>query len=150
MKLYASLLFCFVVALNFAQNNYIVKTEDGRRVLLKADYTWEYIDVLPLTLVDSTKLKPIKPLSPNACNVINGFEEPALNQKVQSQLKKGRATMAHIKDRVAKDHNCNVEDVTLLSVSESKVSGNYTFCANGKKVFYKRNGHKILEKGKLF
>ena len=92
MKTYLSLLFFFIIALGFAQNNYIVKTEDGRRVLLKADYTWEYIDMQPLTLVDSAKVKNIEPLKSNSCNVPTNFEEPQLNRKIQAQLKKDKQT----------------------------------------------------------
>ncbi|MFD2726506.1 DUF3157 family protein [Hyunsoonleella rubra] len=145
--LYILLFLLSVTAIS--QNNYIVKTEDGRRVLLKADYTWEYIDMQPMTLVDSTEMKDIKPLKPNACGVAEDFEEPQLNSKIQRQLKKGRATIEHIKKKVAKDYECDENDVLLLTAKEKKSYGNYSFCANGKKVFYKRNGNKIIEKGKL-
>ncbi|MEW4923285.1 DUF3157 family protein [Algibacter sp. 2305UL17-15] len=150
MKKYVLILICFISSIGFAQNNYIIKTEDGRRVLLKADYTWEYIDMQPLTLVDSTKITDIKPLNPNTCNVPQDFTEPKLDKKIQSQLKKGRATISHVKRKVAKDYKCDVKDVLLLSYSEKKARGTYTFCANGTKVTYKRNGHSIAKKGKLF
>ena len=149
MKICFVLLFSFLSYTSFAQNNYIVKTEDGRRVLLKADYTWEYIDAeAPVTQV--MKKEIVEPSKENGCNLGDGFEEPKLNNKIQNQLKRGRATIDHIKAKVAEDYDCNVEDVLLLSVSEKKSAGRYTFCANGKKVFYKRTGHAILEKGKLF
>lgn len=144
-----NLLFVLILLVSFigsSQNNHIVKTEDGRRVLLKADFTWEYID-----LVTPENGKTVtKDTSKNTCNLLEGFEEPKLNGRIQAQLKKGRATIDHIKKKVAKDYECTVEDVTLLSASEKKETGNYTFCANGKKVFYKRHGQKIMEKGKLF
>ncbi|TBN03920.1 DUF3157 family protein [Hyunsoonleella flava] len=136
--------------LAYSQNNRIVKTEDGRRVLLKADFTWEYIDSQPLTLVDSSKIKPVQPLDTKLCNTPKDFKEPKLDSKIQAQLKKGRATISHIKKKVAKDYKCDVKDVILISASERKASGNYTFCANGKKVFYKRSGHNVAEKRKLF
>ncbi|TBN16502.1 DUF3157 family protein [Hyunsoonleella pacifica] len=147
--IFSSLLF-LMSFLSFSQDNHIVKTDDGRRVLLKADFTWEYIDIQPLTLVDSAKIKQLKPIVSNSCGMPEGFEEPKLDKKIQAQLKKGRATINHIKKKVSKDYGCTTDDVVLLSVSEKKASGNYTFCANGKKVFYKRNGHKVVEKGKLF
>lgn len=135
--------------MGFSQNNYIVRTDDGRRVLLKADYTWEYIDLQPLTLVDSAKVKNVKPLNPDMCNVPQDFVEPELNQKIQSQLKKGRATIEHVKRKVAKDYKCKVEDVILLSFNERKAAGTYVFCANGTRVTYRRNGHTIVKKVKL-
>ncbi|GAB1855259.1 hypothetical protein MHTCC0001_00920 [Flavobacteriaceae bacterium MHTCC 0001] len=148
MKRYFILLIVLVSSFGFAQNNYIVKTDDGRRVLLKADYTWEYIDAQPL--IDSSKTKSIKSLGTNGCNLPADFKEPKPNSKIQAQLKKGRANIEDIKRKVAKDYDCDEQDVILLALSEKKGYGNYTFCANGTKVFYKRNGFKILEKGKLF
>lgn len=141
MKIPIFLLLFVVSCISFAQNNHIVKTEDGRRVLLKADYTWEYIDAE----------KPQQEMvTNNKCNVSDDFTEPELNNKIQSQLKKGRATIQHVKEKVAKDYNCEAEDVLLLSFTEQKAKGVYNFCANGKKVTYKRNGHTIIESGKLF
>ena len=145
-----SLIILFIVSsFGFAQNNYIVKTEDGRRVLLKADYTWEYIDMAK-TLVDSTSMKLLKPANSKDCNVADGFVEPELDNNIQMQLKRGRAAIDDVKKKVAKDFKCNVEDVLLLSASEDKNRGFYNFCANGTKVAYKRNGHTIVKRGQMF
>ncbi|GAA3632561.1 DUF3157 family protein [Flavivirga jejuensis] len=135
--------------IGLAQNNHIVKTEDGRRVLLKADFTWEYIDAegsvenIPVTNISKSKEN-------TKCHLAEDFVEPKLNNKIQSQLKKGRATIGHIKKKVAKDYNCNVDDVLLLSFSEQKSKGVYHFCASGTKVAYKRIGNSIIKSGKLF
>jgi hypothetical protein len=137
----------FVSCVSFAQNNYIVKTEDGRRVLLKADYTWEYIDLEKPT--DSIlAVTPIAKI--NTCNLVEDFTEPKLSSKIQSQLKKGRATINHVKKKIAKDYDCAVEDILLLSFKEQKEKATYYFCANGTKVTYKRVGYSIIESGKLF
>lgn len=133
----------------FAQNNHIVKTEDGRRVLLKADFTWEYIDAEVPKKKDIEK-EISKPVEKNNCKLASDFEEPKLDKKIQNQLKKGRATITHVKKVVAKDNKCEVEDVILLSFSETKAKGTYNFCANGTKVTYKRNGHSIAKKLDLF
>ena len=138
----------FVSSLGFAQNNYIVKTEDGRRVLLKADFTWEYIDMVkPTDSISKTASEIVKPTN---CNIAEDFQEPKLDSKIQSQLKKGRATIDYVKKKVAKDYNCEVSDVVLLSFSEQKSKGVYHFCANGTKVTYKRNGFSIIKSVKLF
>lgn len=156
MKKYILVLGFLISAICFSQNNHIVKTEDGRRVLLKADYTWEYIDMeIPnqeTALINTTNdAKSISELNKSTgCHIAADFVEPELNKKIQSQLKKGRATIDDVKKKVAKDYDCEVEDVVLLSVSEKKSNGVYDFCANGKKVSYKRTGHAILEKGKFF
>ncbi|UKM65293.1 DUF3157 family protein [Flavobacteriaceae bacterium GSB9] len=148
MKLYVLFLLLVMSFIGFSQNNYIVKTEDGRRVLLKADYTWEYIDAEPQKVSGKNVAKVKK--EEDACHVEEGFTEPKLNSKIQNQLKRGRATIDDIKEKVAKDYDCTVDDVVLLWASERKTTGRYTFCANGKKVMYKRTGHAIMEKGKLF
>tara|TARA_R110002096_G_scaffold223156_1_gene412162 strand:- start:1685 stop:2152 length:468 start_codon:yes stop_codon:yes gene_type:complete len=155
MKISFFILLFFISSFSFAQNNHIVKTEDGRRVLLKADFTWEYIDTeIPKTKTVKKKIAEVKeksePVENNACKLADDFEEPKLDNKIQNQLKKGRATISHIKKKVAKDYDCTVQDVVLLSVSEKKANGIYDFCANGKKVSYKRVGNSIIEKGKFF
>tara|TARA_R110002073_G_scaffold39242_3_gene111990 strand:+ start:101 stop:349 length:249 start_codon:yes stop_codon:yes gene_type:complete len=78
------------------------------------------------------------------------FAEPKLDKKIQAQLKKGRATISFVKKKVAKDYNCEVADVLLLSVSEQKSKAGCHFCANGKEVTYKRIGTTIIKKEKLF
>ncbi|WP_298531486.1 DUF3157 family protein [uncultured Algibacter sp.] len=152
MKTYFFIFLFFISCIGFAQNNYIVKTEDGRRVLLKADYTWEYIDLeVPAEKsTDSTIVAGTLPTISKTCNLAPDFVEPKLNSKIQSQLKKGRATMKHVKKKVAKDYNCTEAEVILISYKEQKESGAYIFCANGVKVAYKRMGTSIMKKGKLF
>lgn len=149
MKSYFFILLFFISCAGFSQNNHIVKTEDGRRVLLKADFTWEYID-LENTVSDSIMKNDSKTVNSNSCNVPETFIEPKLSSKIQSQLKKGRATISHVKKKVAKDHNCDIEDVLLVSFKEQKEKATYHFCANGTKVTYKRLGHSIVKSGKLF
>ncbi len=149
MKNLFFILLFFVSCINFAQNYHILKTNDGRRVLLKEDYSWEYIDREKI-LVDSTKIDLATFKEKDKCTMDKDFVEPALNNKIQSQLKKGRATINDIKRKVAKDYNCAEEEVVLLSFSEKKASGIYHFCANGNKVSYKRNGFTIIKSGKFF
>lgn len=144
MKIFLIALFSLISCIGFAQNNHIVKTEDGRRVLLKADFTWEYIDA------DSTATSTSVTNKNTTCNIADDFEEPVLDQKIQQQLKKGRATINHVKNKVAKDNNCTVDDVLLLSVSEQKSKASYTFCANGNVVKYKRVGNTIIKNTKIF
>lgn len=155
MKTSFFILLFIISGIAFSQNNYIVKTEDGRRVLLKADYTWEYIDAeSPKTITDKKQAAEVKEISKpadnNGCKLADDFKEPKLDKNIQNQLKKGRATISHIKKRVAKDYDCTVKEVVLLTVSEKKANGVYDFCANGKKVSYKRVGNSIIEKGKFF
>ncbi|WP_298340379.1 DUF3157 family protein [uncultured Algibacter sp.] len=150
MKSFIFFFLLLVSSIGFAQDNHIVKTDDGRRVLLKADFTWEYIDAeVPKTDSVATTVSKSKEEGPN-CNLPQDYIEPKLNTKIQGQLKKGRATINHVKKKVAKAYNCDVEDVVLLSISEQKAKGTYTFCVNGKEATYKRIGTTIIKKEKLF
>ena len=112
----------FITTIGFAQNNHIVKTEDGRRVLLKADFTWEYIDMkTPAT--GSIDKSISNPKVSNGCALAEDFVEPELDNKIQAQLRKSRATISHVKKKVAKDYNCEMEDVILVSFKEQKEKG---------------------------
>jgi hypothetical protein len=149
MKTAFFILLFFISCIGFAQNNHIVKTEEGRRVLLKADFTWEYIDT-QIPAVSSAASSVSKAAESDTCKPEADFVEPKLNNKIQSQLKKGRATISDIKRKVAKDYDCTEADIILLSFSERKATGIYYFCAKGTKVSYKRNGHAIVKNGKFF
>ncbi|MDO5971552.1 DUF3157 domain-containing protein [Flavivirga aquimarina] len=149
MKPYLIIFLLFISCACFAQDNFILNTDDGRRILLKSDYSWEYIDK-KRPLIDSTEISLQKLKGNNSCNISKDFTEPKLDRKIQAQLKKGRATIKHIKKKVAKDYNCEVSEVLLLSAKEKKANGMYHFCANGKKVTYKRVGNSIIENNKFF
>ncbi|GAA3600388.1 DUF3157 family protein [Flavivirga amylovorans] len=152
MKTFFFLLLLTISCIGFAQNNHIVKTEDGRRVLLKADFTWEYIDAEKSEDVtnNTTVTDDLNSKENEGCNLTEDFVEPKLNKKIQAQLKKGRATIAHVKKKVAKDYKCEVSDVLLISVSEQKSKAVYHFCANGTKTAYKRIGNSIVKKDTFF
>ena len=133
-----------------SQNNYIVKTDDGRRVLLKSDFTWEYIDIkTPESAVTSVNKPEQKPTS-NHCELALNFQEPKLNTKTQALLKRSRSSMQHLKKKVAKKEKCELDQILLLSARETKAKGTYTFCTCNGKVAYKRNGSSFFKKGKLF
>ncbi|MDO6761095.1 DUF3157 family protein [Tamlana sp. 2_MG-2023] len=147
MKSYLFILLFSFSLIGFAQDNHIVKTDDGRRVLLKADFTWEYIDA---KAPEENAIEAAVAKNENACQITADYEEPKLNGKIQAQLKKGRATIDHVKEKVASDYECQASDVLLLWVKEQKSKAVYMFCANGTKVKYKRMGNSIIEAGKFF
>lgn len=141
-------LFIFMISYSgFSQNNYLLKTDDGRRVLLKSDYTWEYVDTV---LLDSSQVAMPEAVKEDACKLGKEYKEPKMDAKIQNQLKRGRATIDDIKQKVANDNDCSVKDVTLLSYNEQKEKGTYNFCVKGEKVAYKRVGFNIIKKGKFF
>ncbi|MGY6648910.1 DUF3157 family protein [Wenyingzhuangia sp. IMCC45574] len=150
MKKYIFLLFLLAFTVSFSQNNHIVKTDDGRRVLLKADYTWEYIDAVVPEKKEELKQDLGAAVAKGGCDLASDYKEPKLNNKIQTQLKRSKSSMKYIKKRVAKDFHCNVSDVILLEISELKERGVYYFCVNGKKVKYKRIGGAVLKAKKFF
>ena len=149
MKLLLFSFLFFISFLSFSQNNHIVKTEDGRRVLLKADFTWEYIDMKSPS-EDNSIAEAINASKKDSCGLEEDFEEPKLNNKIQSSLKKGRATIKYVKEKVANDLRCEIEDVLLISFNEKKEKATYIFCVKGEKTTYKRVGHSIIKARKYF
>lgn len=149
MKKCVIILVLLISFTGFSQNNHIVKTEDGRRVLLKADFTWEYIDIQK-PIVDNSIKDAIKLKEKNTCSIEDDFIAPKLNRKIQAQLKRGRAAIDDVKKKVAKDYDCEVTDVFLLDLTEQKAKAVYHFCAKGEKVTYKRIGNSIIKATQLF
>jgi uncharacterized protein YxeA len=126
----------FIAVLAFISlnaQNYIVKTEDGRRVLLKSDNTWEFVD----------GTSEIKKSENQNCNLPENFEEP--NGKSSMFLKKGDATIKDLKKHVSIDMNCEVSDIILIRASEQKGNGNYVLCVKGKEERYRRIGSVFLK-----
>lgn len=152
MRTILSIIFLAFSSVCLAQTSTVVQLKDGRSILLKPDFTWEYIELTQenlspkkeLTTLETEATKPALPTS-KSC-VPAGFQEPKPSIKIQSYLKKGRATIAHIKKRVAKNYKCTLSDITLLSFRETKQKGTYTFCACGETVRYKRLGFTISKR----
>jgi len=131
---------CLLISnLSFGQT-LIAKTEDGRRVILNNDKTWEFIDKVAKETRASEEKFP-------ECNLPNDFKEPAGNKKIQSWLKRVDAQVKDLKDHVAVDNNCSVDEIKVTSVSEQKGNGNYVLCVNGKEMRYRRTGSVFHRQG---
>lgn len=156
MKSFLYLIFVSTISV-YSQNNYIVKTDDGRRVLLKADFTWEFIDLQSTAEKNTDSIleekviekKDVSAVANNGCNLSLHFTEPSLNLKTQALLKRSRSDIFNLKKKVAKKENCEVDAIKLLTAKETKAKGTYTFCTCNGKVAYKRNGSAFFRKGKL-
>ncbi|RRJ89322.1 DUF3157 family protein [Paenimyroides tangerinum] len=109
----------------FAQNK-IATTEDGKKVILKSDKTWEY----------DTKTTT----SENECVIDANYIEPKSEKGINSWLKKFDATTDDLKKHVAVENDCKVDQVKLLNISEQKGNGMYSLCVKGKKMKYRRTG----------
>lgn len=100
-------------------------TEDGKKVILKSDQTWEYVSTTS---------------SANDCVLDANYVEPKSEKGVNSWLKKFDATTDDLKKHVAVENDYKVEDVKLLDISEQKGNGMYKLCVKGKKMKYRRTG----------
>jgi hypothetical protein len=114
-----------VSTFTFAQNK-TETTEDGKKVILKSDKTWEY----------DTKTTA----SENGCGLDANYVEPKSEKGINSWLKKFDATTDDLKKHVAVENDCKVKDVKLLNISEQKGNGMYSLCVKGKKMKYRRTG----------
>lgn len=120
-------IYCFLIVstISIAQNKKAT-TEDGRKVVLKSDKTWEYEDKATV--------------SENDCVLEANYVEPKSEKGINNWLKKFDATTDDLKKHVAVENDCKVEDVKLLNISEQKGNGMYSLCVKGKKMKYRRMG----------
>jgi hypothetical protein len=102
----------------FAQNKKAT-TEDGKKVILKSDNTWEYVDI------EAKKLQ-IASATASDCNLGPDFVEKKKNERLRKFA--------------AVDNDCNPEDIKFINLSESLGNGIYTLCVKGKIIKYKKMG----------
>ena len=98
-------------SLTFAQNK-TATTEDGKKVILKSDKTWEY----------DTKTTT----SENDCNLGADFKEVKANERLRKH--------------VAVENDCKLEDVKFISLTQGRGNGMYSLCVKGKMMKYKLIG----------
>ena len=123
-KLFVSILF-IASTISIAQSK-IAITEDGKKVILKSDKTWDYVDKTVVSEKD--------------CILESNYVEPKSEKGVNSWLTKFDATTDDLKKHVAVENDCKVEEVKLLNISEQKGNGMYSLCVKGKKMKYRRMG----------
>ena len=94
----------------FSQNK-SATTEDGKKVILKSDKTWEY---------------DTKSTSENDCNLPANFVEKDKNERLRKH--------------VAVENECKPEEVIFISLTQGMGNGMYVLCVKGKKMKYKKIG----------
>jgi len=139
MKYILIILSLFLCNITFGQT-IIAKTEDGRRVILNDDQTWEFIDKVAKESASSDTDFP-------DCNLPADFQEPEVDRKIQGWLKKFDAQVEDLKKHAAVDNDCSVDNIKLTSVSEQKGNGNYVLCVKGKEMRYRRTGSVFHRQG---
>jgi choline kinase len=104
-------------------------TEDGKKVILKSDKTWEYDN-------NST-------ISENDCILDANYKEP--KGKNTMTLRMTNSTTDDLKKHVAVDNECKIQDIKILNISEQKGNAMYLLCVKGKKMKYKRMGSVFMK-----
>lgn len=106
-------------------------TEDGKKLVLKKDMTWEYE----------------KSATAVACSAETNFKEPVGDKGNQAFLKAVNATVADMKKHVSVDLGVSEKDIVLLELSEQKGNAIYVLCINGNKFKYRRTGSAFFKDG---
>jgi hypothetical protein len=101
----------FISMISTAQNK-TATTEDGRKVILKSDKTWQYSDEKETVTSD--------------CNLGTGFVEVKGNERLRKH--------------VAVENDCKLEEVKFINLTESFGNGMYSLCVKGKMMKYKKIG----------
>lgn len=97
-------------------------TEDGKKVILKSDNTWEY---------DKTE-------NNNTCTVGTDFKEPKYN--TSKSWKRMGSTVDDLKKHISVDMEVKQDNIILLEVSEQLGNGVYILCVDGQKMKWRRTG----------
>ncbi|MFD0963836.1 hypothetical protein [Pseudofulvibacter geojedonensis] len=111
--------------------------------------------LLMLTLLASTlKAQETEQNKYPDCQVSEGFKEPLREKKIVKWAKKMNKfnegmfpSLEDIKSHVAIENDCDINEVTLLRLSEQTGNGIYILCVKGKKMKYKRMGTIIQRQG---
>ena len=114
----------------FSQNK-VATTEDGKKVILKKDKTWEYAE---------THLK-----TNNPCNIEKGFKEPKWNKS--KMWKRMGTRVDDLKNHISVDMGVNKKKIILLQLSEQLGNAVYILCVDGKKMKYRRTGSVFRKDG---
>jgi hypothetical protein len=136
MKKSIIILSLFITTFSFGQS-IIAKTEDGRRVILNKDKTWEFID--------KTVKEVTEKVSDADCKLPKNFKEP--KGKNSFMYKRGEITLKDLKKHVSVDFDCTTDDIIVIKASEQKGNGAYTLCVKGQSVKYRRAGTVFFRQG---
>jgi hypothetical protein len=130
MKKLILLSFTMFSIFSFSQNIKAV-TEDGKKVILKADKTWSY---------ENTKNE-----SKSSCDIEPGFKEPKYN--TSSMWKKMGSTVDDLKKHISVDMGIKKEKIILLEISEQFGNAVYILCVDGQKMKWRRTGSVFRKDG---
>ena len=128
-KLALTLLLFGTIQMAFSQT-IIATTEDGKKVILKEDNTWQY--------ADNSKSK-------NTCTIDKNFKEP--KWKKSGTWKKMGTRVDDLKKHISIDEGVAESKIILLQLSEQLGNAVYVLCVDGIKMKYKRTGSVFRKDG---
>lgn len=121
-----------ISTLSFSQT-IIATTDDGKKVLLKDNNTWEYLNPTSKT---ETK---------NKCVIEDGFKEPKWNKS--KSWKKMGTRVDDLKKHISIDMDIAESKIILLQLSEQLGNAVYVVCVDGVKMKYRRTGSVFRKDG---
>lgn len=121
-----------LISFSMKSQTLIAKTEDGRRVVLNKDKSWEFIDNKPVETINKSDNK--------SCIINKDYVEPKSDRNLYNLLKKGGATTDDLKKHVSVDNECEIKDIVILKISEQMGNAVYILCVKGIEMKYKRIG----------
>lgn len=118
-----------ITTLSFSQTK-IATTEDGKKVILKGNNTWQYANASE---------------SKNTCVVDKDFKEP--KWKKSGAWKKMGTRVDDLKKHISIDVGVVESKIILLQLSEQLGNAVYILCVDGKKMKYRRTGSVFRKDG---
>ncbi len=109
----------------FSQTQYAITTT-GKKVILKADKTWEY--------AEGEKAPAAAPVK--TCTLDKNYKEPEFSKNFIIQAKGG--TVEDLKKFISINNSIPVEKIKVLDLSESIGNGVYLLCVDGVEQRYYR------------
>ncbi len=105
-------------------------TEDGKKVILNNDNTWQYADGRN---------------NKNTCNIDQDFKEPKWNKS--KSWKRMGTRVDDLKKHISIDIGVAESKIILLQLSEQLGNAVYVLCVDGVKMKYKRTGSVFRKDG---
>lgn len=118
-----------MATLSFSQTQ-TATTEDGKKVILNDDNTWQY------TNDSNNKI---------ACNIDKDFKEPKWNKS--KSWKKMGTRVDDLKKHISIDMGVAESKIILLQLSEQLGNAVYIVCVDGTKMKYRRTGSVFRKDG---
>ncbi len=122
MKTQFLIAFLLIATISFSQTK-TATTEDGKKVILNDDKTWQY--------AETSKSK-------NTCVINKKFKEPKWNKS--GSWKRMGTRVDDLKKHISIDMEVAESKIILLQLSEQLGNAVYIVCVDGVKIKYKRTG----------